>query len=183
MGVWSDATDGYDPNFENLVPFNELGYVGVYHAYDPPDWEGETGYYYQDYRAPVDDDKGVVWRPLTVWATPDYAENTMFMALQADTLFSPPDDREYFLELVFVPEGISGAPPVGTKWKVPAEGPFNVELPTYRSATGEGAYRFAFSMSPVIPEPGGAALLAIGLSGVLALKSSRWKCCRKARRR
>ena len=73
----------------------------------------------------------------------------MFLSMQNVDWVPCPLNRTYTLELLYVPEGIEGAPPVGTTWEVPADGPFNIELPTYRALSSAGAYRFSFTISPV----------------------------------
>ena len=94
--------------------------------------------------------------PITLWATGAYESETMAMAIEADPYFTPPSERTYLLELLYVPEGIEGAPEVGTVWEVPLDKTFVVSVPTYRwSPDGPGdpnGYQFAFTITAV-PEP------------------------------
>ncbi|MFH1416812.1 MAG: PEP-CTERM sorting domain-containing protein [Planctomycetota bacterium] len=92
----------------------------------------------------------------------------MFISFKADTVFPPPTDREYFLKLLYVPPGMDGAPAVGTQWQIPTNVPFSLQLPTFRAKWGDGGYRFAFTMSETVPEPGTALMLL--LATVLALR-------------
>ncbi len=108
-----------------------------------------------------------------VWAAPTYTGDLMYFSMAADTLFEPPSDRRYLLELLGIPEGMVGAPPVGTVWELPLGGTtFTLELPTYRTIDGLESYRFAFTITAVIPEPNSAALLLVGGATVLARR--RW---------
>ncbi len=125
-------------------------------------WQGETGFYANDFRAPIEDDQSITWEPIHLWASLEYPDEQMFISFKADTVFPPPTDRDYFLELQYVPLGISGAPPLGTQWQLPAEGTFNLQVPTFRTKNGNYGYRFAFKMSEVTPEPGTACLLILG---------------------
>jgi len=90
------------------------------------------------------------------------------MAIEADAYFTPPGDRDYLLELLYVPEGISGAPEVGTVWTVPLDETFVVTVPTYRwspdgpdGSEDPHGYQFAFTMTAV-PEPASAFGLIVG---------------------
>ena len=134
---------------EPFAGFANGGRAAIYHENDPPEWTGPTGYYRNDYRAPIDLDEAVVWSPLHVHATTSYEPDTMFFSMVAWEFYPPPPNREYTLELLYVPEGVEGAPPVGTTWDVPVDGTFSIEIPTYRSLSSAGAYRFSFTMSAV----------------------------------
>lgn len=83
----------------------------------------------------------------------------MCFTIQADSLFPPPATRRYYLELLYVPDGLVDAPAVGTRWGVPLEDPLTLTLPTYRATSGEGAYRLAFTATEEVPEPNSAILL------------------------
>jgi hypothetical protein len=149
------------------VPFPSPGYVGVYHERDPETWSGPTGYYYQDYRALPELERSVTYEPLAMWADESYSEKYMSLAMQADTDYAPPRNRQYYLELLHVPDGITEAPPIGTLWEVPAQGPFVIRVPTYRSKLGEDAYQFRFTMTAA-PEP--ASLLILATLSIFAVR-------------
>ncbi len=143
-----------------------LGYAAVFHENDPPDWEGPSGYYSADNRKPPLPHESKTFAPITLWATNGHESKTMSMAIEADAYFTPPADRRYLLELLFVPEGISGAPQIGTVWEVPRDKLFVVTVPTYRwmpdGANDPHGYQFAFTISAV-PEPAsGLGLLFVG---------------------
>ena len=147
--------------------YSDDGYAAVYHAYDPPDWTGPPGFYRFDYRAPMAPEEAKVFTPIHLWADPDqYVGETMSLSIQGDVGSLPPAERSYTLELLYVPDGVVGAPAVGTTWDVPYEGLAVVEVPTFATYDGLEGYQFAFTIEPV-PEP--AALLSLAL-GLLALR-------------
>jgi hypothetical protein len=168
LGVWSDATDGYDESWDFLIDPGYVGYAAVFHEYAPPDWDGPTGYYSTDNRKLLLPEESKTFAPITLWATSAYEPETMAMAIEADVYFTPPADRSYVLELLYVPEGINGAPEVGTTWDVPLDKTFVVTVPTYRwSPDGPDdphGYLFAFTITAV-PEP--ASLLGLMMGGLL----------------
>ena len=143
------------------------GSAAIYHQNDPPEWEGPTAFYGRDHRSPPEADESKTWDSIYAWATPTYAESTMFFSVRADTLFLPPDDREYVLELLQVPDGITGAPEPGTAWKLRLVTTLTVELPTFRTTDGLEGYRLSFTVGKVVPEPATLTLLAAGVATAL----------------
>ncbi len=158
-----------------------LGYAAVFHENDPPDWEGPTGYYSADNRKPSLPHESKTFSPITLWATGGYEPKTMSMAIEADAYYSPPADRSYLLELLEVPEGISGAPEVGTVWEVPLDKTFVVTVPTYRWVPDDPddphGYQFAFTMTAV-PEP--ASVLGLLFGGLLLRASGSFRARRRS---
>ena len=148
LGVWSGATDGYDSGFDWQTAQIAGGYAGIYHPHEVSPWDGPTGYYGVDRRTPLWPTEAKTWAPLRTWAVPSYADATMSLAFLADPNYPPPDDRTYTLELLSVPPGVPGAPPIGTTWILPRdeETGFAIELPTYRAETGVDAYELAFTI-------------------------------------
>lgn len=145
------------------------GYAAVYHQLGDQ-WKGPTGYYRTDRRKVMRSDETKTFDPIALWASNTFPADFMGIAFEGDDLNPPPEDRRYLLELLYVPDGIESAPPVGTVWEVPARGLFYVLVPTYRwwedktdSAGEPHGYLFSFTMTPVIPEP--SSLLAAGLLG------------------
>jgi len=63
-------------------------------------------------------------------------------------------DRNYLLELVTVPDGVTGAPAVGTVWELPTDALFTVELPTYQTTEGLTGYEFSFTVTEAEASPG-----------------------------
>ena len=145
------------------------GSAAIWHENDPGVWDGPTGFYDLDYRAPMAADETKVWESIYLWADPTYTADTMFLTFMADGLFAPPSDRQYFLELVNVPTGYDW--PEETLWEVPVKGQVSLELRTFSSTDGLEGYGFTFTIGEVIPEPATASLL--GLAAVLLLKPLR----------
>lgn len=143
------------------MPLDAEGYAGVWHANNPPAWTGPSGYYKTDFRTYLAPSQAMTWSPIHVWASDGYLAGTMAFSIQGSDLFPPPLDREYSLQLLSVPKSVTGAPALGTTWAVPAEGPLTVVLPTYRDVSGEDAYKFAFTVSEVVPEPASVLLLLV----------------------
>jgi len=162
MGVWSDATDGWDSDLEYLMLEDTEGFAGIWHPNQPPAWTGPSGYYKTDFRAYPSPLESVTWSPIHVWASDGFPESTMSFTIQGNPVVPPPEDRLYSLTLISVPKAVTGAPSIGTIWSVPAEEPLIIELPTYRDVSGEDAYKFAFTVSAVVPEPTGVLLLGLG---------------------
>ncbi len=91
-----------------------------------------------------------------MWATPTYPSlyNVMSVTFAASTSVVPPSDRAYLLELTHVPDGISGADPIGTVWELPVRSGLTLDLPTYRTTDGLTGYRFKFTITEAEPGPG-----------------------------
>jgi predicted CXXCH cytochrome family protein len=84
----------------------------------------------------------------------------MPVTFEASESAMPPSDRQYLLELMSVPDGVTGAPAVGTIWKLPLAEALTLYLPTYRDAhtpttiDSPTGYQFAFTMTEAEPGPG-----------------------------
>lgn len=142
-----------------------LGYAGVYHETGVDGWSGPTGMYYNDWRAVLTPDVAKVWVPIYVWADLTYPGDQMAFSIEPDYGWPPPKTGSYTLELLAVPFGIEGAPPVGTVWSVPTDRLLTLVLPAYPTDKGEDGYKFALSMT-LTPEP--AAALALVLLALCA---------------
>ena len=139
------------------------GYAGTYH--DEADWTGPEGFYMWDFREPFAETASKTWL-LYLWADPEfYSDERMALSFEAGYP-EPSPDRTYSVELMYVPEGIVDAPPVGTTWPFDPAETLMIEVPTYKAANGLTAYQFAFTAGPV-PEPAG--ILAL-LAGALFLR-------------
>lgn len=135
----------------------------MYHEYDPPTWTGPSGFYRVDYRAPLAAHASKTFTPIHLWADPyAYGLPRMSLSIAPDPTLMPPGDRAYTVELLYVPDGISGAPPVGTVWELELDKTLTIDVPTFATYDGMEGYRFAFTISAV-PEPGSLAGLLLGL--------------------
>jgi len=161
MSVWSDASDDFDRKYDTQTDTEGApGYAGVYHGGHEVGWSGPTGFYFNDFRAPLAPDESKTWTPICVWADPTYGGEQMAFSMEADADNPPPADRHYLLELLTVPDGVIGAPPEGTVWPLSLDRLFTLVLPAYRTDDGLTGYQFAYTVTAV-PEPEAALLLAL----------------------
>ena len=150
MAVWSGATDDFDEGLDRPLEIIGYGAAAIYHEADPNTWNGPTDFYVTDYRAPLLPTESQTWSPVYFWANPDaYTYEWMYLSLQPATDVPPPANRDYTLELLYVPEGVEGAPPVGMTWHIPPNEDFMIELPTFTAYDGLEGYRLAFTVGPV----------------------------------
>jgi hypothetical protein len=160
LGVWSGATDLYDYEMDvRFEPTGASGYAGTYHVKGEDDWEGATGFYSSDIRAGLATDEGKTFAPIYVWADAANAGSVMYFSMEPGGLAVPPAEWQYALQLLAVPAGVSGAPPVGKTWPLTAES-FTLELPAWATNDGLTGYQFAFTITPAVPEPATLGLLA-----------------------
>jgi predicted CXXCH cytochrome family protein len=164
LGVWSNATDGWDYGLDYVGGCSTYGCAAVYHEHATPEWLGQTGFYKIDRRAPLARDERKTWEPLCVWAPPYYTSGYINVTFQPDTLRCrddgapaalPPADRTFLLELTRVPEDVtSGAPPIGSVWELSHMSPLILSLPVHRTSDGLTGYHFSFTVTEAEPEPG-----------------------------
>jgi len=133
-------------------PYPGNGYAGVYHE-NGPGWTGPTGFYSTDQRGEIGIDESKTWQDLYVWAPLDFPHEQMQLVLSPTYFYPPPPTRAYWLTLLQVPEGIVGAPAVGTTWRIwplARESSFAILLPTYRTTDGLSGYKFSLTFSEVL---------------------------------
>jgi hypothetical protein len=153
MGAWSGASDDYDPpNDTELITTGSIGYAGVYHEKGVDGWTAPSMFLFNDIRSPLAPDEGRTWSPICVWADLSYTSEQMAFSMEADAATPPLPNRRDMLELIAVPEGVVGAPLVGSEWALPRDELFTLVLPAYLTDKGLTGFRFAFSVYPV-PEP------------------------------
>ncbi len=183
MSVWSGATDDFDSGLD--LPLDIVGYgaAAIYHENDPNTWNGPTDFYVTDYRAPLAPAASQTWSPIHFWANPDaYVYEWMYISFEpALGDVPPPSNRDYTLELLYVPPGIEDAPPVGTVWHIPPDDDYMIELPTFTTDDGLEGYRFAFIVGPVVCDaditgPGGQSDGITDLADLALLLSSYGLC-------
>ncbi len=150
ISAWSGATDDYDAGMDRPLEIIGYGAAAFYHETGIEGWNGPTNFYVTDYRAPLPETESREWARLFLWANPDaYLGDFMYLSFEPAPDFTPPTNRTYTLELVGVPEGVEGAPPVGTQWDIPPADGFMLELPTCTTYDGLESYEFTFAVSPV----------------------------------
>lgn len=148
LGIWSDATDGYDADFDvPAVHCIGSGNAMTYHINGQNGWTGPTNFYVVDARAPLTPQESKTFAPIYVWVGPTYTNPTMTLEVEADDVLIPPADRTYTLELLYVPPGITGAPPVHTVWPLSLTAPFQLTLPAWPTDDGLTGYQFALHFS------------------------------------
>lgn len=150
------ALDTYDPFDFPSDPWGSWN-AGVYHTKDQDGWNGDTGYYFYDIRAPLRSGESKSWL-VYYWGLPgrQAIDNTLRLGMST----SGPGVTGR-LELVQKPSTVSGGPAVGTVWLTSGQ----VLLPFYATSDGKNGYGFKFTLTAV-PEP--SSLLALGM-GVLPL--------------
>jgi hypothetical protein len=150
MSAWSGAYDDFDEGMDRPLEILGEGGAAVYHVNDGINWKGPTDFFITDYRSPMAPGESKTWTPIHLWANPDAPqEDTMILSIEGSAGAPPPGNRTYTLELLYVPPGINGAPPVGTIWEVPPSGLFMVDVPTFATYDGLESYQFAFTVGPV----------------------------------
>lgn len=145
LGTDVAATDGFDEDYDiELLTWGALGYAGLYREAGIDGWDGPTAYYWDEMRAPLELVDEKVWQPICVWADPIYIGETIDFSFELYELSPPYGERTYELELIAVPEGVDGAPPVGTVWTVEIGVETTMTIPVYRTEVGLEGYQFAF---------------------------------------
>jgi hypothetical protein len=172
VGVTPTACDGYDSSdrLSGVVPDLWL-YVRAYHVNGEDGWDGNTGYYSKDYRAPMPLTAGLsktwlvyVWGNTTL---PEEATYNGYMRLGWLRSANPPNQLHFTITLTAKPSGITGGPATGTVWDLSAQPDGGVQLPVFRTDNGLEGYVFEFTAT-VIPEPSSLLALTAGI-GALGL--------------
>ncbi len=167
--VARDASDGWDaaPTQMDFMIYPEAGvYLGTYHEKDVDGWDGSTGFYCIDRRAPLPAMPGSskTWT-FFVWAEPSLPTTYNTMLLDWEGL-PPGSDIAVTLTLKAKPAEITGGPAAGTTWDMYAkDATGGVWLPIYRTDDGRTGYMFDFTAT-VVPEPSSLAVLALALASV-----------------
>ena len=163
MGVWADSTDGYDKYLDIPDDIPGPGYAGIYHENDPPTWTGPSDFYRTDFRSPLELGETEIWSGLYLWADPEtYEDSVMYLSVEADPGYPPPAGWRFVVELLYVPEGIEGAPEVGETWQVDPLNTLTIEVPTYWAMNGLESYQFSFTIL-ALPEPTTLVGLVVGV--------------------
>lgn len=155
MATETYALDSYDRY--DLIAFTSAWRAGVYHVSGQDGWDGGTGFYMYDRRAPLQPRQTKTWM-LYIWAMPGTSPADFGCAW-----FQYVDPSVAArMELVQKPSGITGGPALGTVW---TQAPGLMTLPFYSTSDGLTGYAFKFSLT-AIPEPSSLLALLAGLGGL-----------------
>ncbi|MBI2842163.1 MAG: hypothetical protein HYX78_02055 [Armatimonadetes bacterium] len=148
FGAFGRAEDGFD-YMDTLAVVLPSGWIGgSYHVNGVDAWNGPTGFFSADIREQLQPGQRKTWL-VYFWATPS-ASNTDLILHWVDGL-SPYDPLVLArLEYIQKPQGVTGAPDVGTIWTSP---PTDMILPLYRTVdglTGHG-FKLTFTLIPETP--------------------------------
>jgi len=166
VGVYDQSVDGYDEGDQQMDPEADVC-VAAYKAAGQDGWDGPTGFYKSDQRAPLPTTAGAAktWQ-FYVWADPDLDQSAEHISLTLDPHRLPSgDEMSFWLTLADIPSGVSGGPEPGTSYALTATSSLRLSLPVFRTDNGLEGYLFELTAT-VIPEP--TSLLALG-GGVLCL--------------
>lgn len=175
-GVKAVTNDGYD-SWDFICPTGVRVYHGSYYVSAQDGWQGPTGFYAVDYRAPLAMQFGEskTWR-IYVWGDPGLPGGDE-ARIRFDWIgYDYSRQFQYTLTLVGKPVGITSGPSVGTTWdlsEIPDRGQSSdpgspsgaFYLPMFRTANGLEGYILDFTAT-VIPEPSSLLALLAGLGGL-----------------
>ncbi|MGB9620619.1 MAG: PEP-CTERM sorting domain-containing protein [Armatimonadota bacterium] len=172
FGTKPGALDFYDSNDLLLLPAGNSWYVGSYHVNGVDGWDGPTGFYGADWRAPLVPCESKTWW-VYIWAAPG---GPWYGDVGTGWFWYDPANRDPSvlarMELVRKPTGILDGPAVGTVWTAPP----SLILPYYGTTDGLTGYKFKFTLT-MIPEPSSMLALSGGVGGLgaIVLKRRKWK--------
>ncbi|BCW99923.1 MAG: hypothetical protein KatS3mg024_2750 [Armatimonadota bacterium] len=172
FGVNASALDGFDA-LDTLVRDEPLPLVGVYKIAGEDGWDGPTGFYARDMRAPLPAVVGArqTWLFYT-WIDSRLEGDVPWFALGWVSPRGAPPQIWVTITLLTKPEGIAEGPSVGTMWDVSAKPFGGVQLPPFKTSDGREGYLFALTAT-VIPEPASLFILTAGLAGMGGLMHRR----------
>ena len=164
IGVFPQATDGYDGESRIASWSIPTTYAAVFHDEESNGWNGAAGLYREDYVGPLASGQTKTWQ-IYVWSTPDMPADYEAASLVMNRMdaIALTNDFQFQLRLLSKPESVSGGPDVGTVWNLDSPTPdLQVSFPTYRTDNGLAGYHFELSATAA-PEPSSLAVLAGGL--------------------
>ena len=166
MGADRYALDGLDSR-DLAVFVSPKGWMaGAYKVSGQDGWDGDTGFWSSDIRAPLLPGQVKTWM-LYIWAPPGATPSSSWLGWGADI-----EDPNVIPRLEYVqrPQGVVGGPALGTVWTTPP----GLFLPPYSTPDGTGGHGFRFSLS-MIPEPSPLAAVSLGLAplGIAAARRKR----------
>jgi hypothetical protein len=141
--------------------------LGSYQVNGVDGWDGNTGFYGIDMRAPLAPGQSKTWL-LYLWATEGTTASDIGVAAHLDV--DADSSLQSRLELVQKPAGLAGGPAVGTVWTTSHTG--DIYLPRYKTSNGLNGYGFNLTLT-MVPEPSSILALAGGIAGLGGLSLRR----------
>ena len=174
IGVSPLATDGWNGESPVAIEDAPNGYALTWHEKNTGGWLGDTGFYREDFHAPIPPGQTKSWL-LYVWATPsvpdDYTTCGFHLANVVPGKPSETYDTQFHVTLLSKPSSITGGPDVGTAWEINMQ-EWQIALPIYRTDNGLTGYLFEFSATAV-PEPSSLVALIGGFGCLSAFRKRR----------
>ena len=168
FAVQQGALDSLDPSDALSLP-HDGWQAGAHHVKNQDGWDGDTGFYGIDYRAPLASGETKTWM-IYFWALQGTTPGDL--GVHWDTLsgYPLPSEMTARLEYIQKPQDVAGGPDIGTVWTTPP----TMVLPFYATTDGLTGYGFKFTLTAV-PEPSSILALAGGLAGLggMALRRRR----------
>ena len=174
VGVFPEATDGFDG--EQLIASWDIPttYAAVFHDEGVGGWNGDVGFYLDDYVGPLPPGQTKTWQ-IYVWSTSDMPadHDVTHLVMNRTDNIALTSDFFFDFKLISKPESVSGGPDIGTIWNLDSPiSEVELLLPTYRTDDRLSGYQFEFSATP-IPEPSSLLALGGGLMGLAGLLRKR----------
>lgn len=159
FAVQQGSLDSFDA--VDLLSQPHDGWIaGTYHLKNQDGWEGDTGFYSRDYRAPLAIGETKEWMVYS-WALPGTTPSDLRAQWGVVDGMPLPSNMAARLEYIQKPGGVTGGPDVGTIWTTPPD----VILPFYTTTDGLTGHAFKFSLT-MVPEPSSFVVFAGGLVGL-----------------
>ena len=160
------ASDDYDA-WDYAAAAGYYTYIAVYHGpdVDSAAWTGASGFYQDDFRAPITliPGQSKTWT-MYVWATTSLPADATGIRFNWWSDRPAPHQLSRRLTLKSKPVGITQGPDVGTTWDLASQPIGEALLPVFRTANGLDGYVFEFTAT-VIPEPSSLLALLAGVAG------------------
>ena len=167
FGTAVGASDSFDPMDAPASPSSSGWMIGTHRIQGTDGWDGDTGFYSSDVRAPLLLGETKTWL-FYIWAVEGTAPEA-FSSHWLPGTWEPAFGVQSVLEYVRKPAGVTGGPDVGTVWNAP---PFLLTLPFYSTSDGLTGHAFKFTLT-MIPEPASILALGVGVVSLAALRRRR----------
>jgi len=162
----ADGLDSWDVPAQ-AAPHGWL--AGSYRVSGIDGWDGSTGFYYFDVRAPLESADTKTWM-VYIWALPSAPAHQMDSGWGWAYVMDERDPNVTArLEYIQKPAGVTGGPDVGTVWTAP---PASLTLPYYATDDPLTSHAFRFTLT-LVPEPAPLPALATGLLGLAGWRARR----------